>query len=345
MKRRALWIEEPGRAQVREETAPAPEAGEISVRVLLSALSAGTERMFFEGRVPSGTQVDPNLPAHDARLDYPLKYGYAAVGIVDQVGSAVDADWQGQQVFAFHPHESRFNCPPDQVVPLPSDLPLQDAVFLANVETAVSLLLDAAPLIGERVVVHGQGVVGLLTTALLAELPLDQLIAVEPARNRRELAQSLGAKAALDPGVAQPEQQLRALLSETEADGADLSFELSGSSQALNLALATTGFTGRIVVGAWYGEAPLNVQLGERFHRGRVHLISSQVSTLDPRLRGRWSKARRLQVALAALRRLQPSRLISHRVPIERAADAYALLGKPDESVQVVISYGESTGE
>lgn len=338
MKRRALWITEPGKAEVREETLQPTAPDEVSVQVLLSALSAGTERLFFEGRIPLGSQVDSHLPGLEGKLEYPLKYGYSAVGVVRDVGSDVDPDWIGQRVFAFRPHESHFTCPPDQLVPLPEALRAEDAVFLANLETAVNFLLDGAPMIGERVIVHGQGVVGLLTTALLAELPLDLLIAVEPAANRRQAATAVGADAAVNPDKEDALERIASLVN-GPASSADLSYELSGASQAIDLAVATTGYSGRVVLGAWYGEDPVRLRLGERFHRSRLRLISSQVSTLDPQHRGRWSKSRRIRVALAAAQRLRPSMLITHRIGIDRADHAYPLLDQPDEAIQVVITY------
>ena len=338
MKRRALWITEPGKAEVREDTIQPPAPDEVSVQVILSALSAGTERLFFEGRVPLESKVDSTLPGLDGKLEYPLKYGYSAVGVVQDVGSNVDPDWIGQRVFAFRPHESHFTCPPEQLVRLPDALRAEDAVFLANLETAVNLLLDGAPLIGERVVVHGQGVVGLLTTALLAELPLELLIAVEPAAKRRQAATAVGADEAVDPDEAGALERFDPLIN-GPASAADLSYELSGAPQALDLAVATTGYSGRVVLGAWYGEEPVRLHLGERFHRSRIRLISSQVSTLDPIHQGRWSKSRRIGVALAAAQRLRPSMLITHRVGIQRADHAYSLLDQPDEAIQVVISY------
>lgn len=341
MKRSALWIAEPGRAEVREEPFHPPAPHELSVQVIRSALSAGTERLFYSGRVPIGTRVDPNLPGLNGRLQYPLKYGYSAVGVVREVGDEVDPSWVGQRVFAFRPHESHFTCPPDQVVELPDGLNAEDAVFLANLETAVNFLLDGAPLIGERVVVHGQGVVGLLTTALLAELPLDQLIAAEPAANRREAAAALGAHETIDPGQNDAQAALQDLLRGEEGT-ADMSYELSGAPEALDLALATTGYSGRVIAGAWYGETPVGLDLGARFHRSRVRLISSQVSTLSPEHRGRWSIDRRRRVALQAAQRLRPSALISHRIPIDGAAGAYDLLGRPEEAIQVIITYPDA---
>ncbi len=339
---RALWIREPGQVEVREGPVPEPGHGEILVRTQLTAVSAGTERLFFKGQVPEGSEVDFSLPALNGRLEYPLKYGYSAVGVVKAAGPHTDQAWLGRRVFAFRPHESHFICHPNDVVPLPDDLPPQDAVFMANLETAVNFMLDGAPLVGEKVVVHGQGVVGLLTTALLAELPLARLITLDPAANRRRASLEWGADECLDPGRKEAGEELRELLASPEPADADLSFEISGAPAALDLALATTGYSGRVVVGAWYGEDPVHLRLGQRFHRSGLKVISSQVSRLDPKHRGRWSASRRLRTAVLAARRLRPSRLITHELPIERAEEAYDLLDRPEDTVQIVITYGQA---
>lgn len=337
-----LVIREPGVAEVREQPIPQPADDQILVEADFSAISAGTERMFFQGRVPAGTEVDTNLPGLSGRVSYPLRYGYSLVGRVRQVGSAVEPAWSGRRVFAFRPHQSHVACSPSEVVPLADDIDSLDAVLLATMETAINPLLDGAPLVGERAVVHGLGSVGLLTTALLAEVPLSTLIGVDPAPARRQAALDFGAQRVLDPGQGGSEDKLMELLT-GEPMGADLSYELSGAPAALDLALASTGYAGRVVIGAWYGEESIPLRLGEQFHRSRLELVSSQVSTLNPRRRGRWTKERRLEVALAAVRRLRPSRLISHRLPIERADEAYALLDQPRECLQIVISYGDDS--
>ena len=95
---------------------------------------------------------------------YPQKYGYAAVGQVVEVGAALDNSWLGQDVFAFQPHQSHFIAKPDELMSLPEGMLPETAVFLPNMETAVSFIMDAQPSIGEQAAVFGQGIVGLLTT-------------------------------------------------------------------------------------------------------------------------------------------------------------------------------------
>jgi threonine dehydrogenase-like Zn-dependent dehydrogenase len=120
----------------------------------------------------------------------------------------------------------------------------------------------------------------------------------------------------------------------------DLSIELSGSPDALNDAIALTGFSGRIVVGSWYGRKPAQIDLGGSFHRSRIKLLSSQVSSISPELSGRWDKARRFESAWGAIRRIQPEKWITHRFPLEKAGEAYLLLEEaPGSAIQVLFTY------
>jgi 2-desacetyl-2-hydroxyethyl bacteriochlorophyllide A dehydrogenase len=327
MLRRSLYFTAPHTIDVREEPLPALAAGQVLAQTLCSAISPGTEMLVYRGQVPTEMAVDETIAALGGQFRFPLKYGYSAVGRVLELGPGVDSAWQGRTVFAFNPHESHVIADIAQLFPLPDDVDAETALFLPNMETAVNFLLDGAPLIGERVAVLGQGVVGLLTTALLARCPLANLTTFDHYPLRRETSLALGAHVSLSP-------------ESSPALQADLTYELSGSPAALDAAIALTGFDGRIVVGSWYGQKRAALDLGGRFHRSRIRLISSQVSTLTPALSGRWDKARRLQVAWAMLRAVRPGRLITHRVPLAAAAEAYTLIDQhPEACLQVLLTY------
>jgi threonine dehydrogenase-like Zn-dependent dehydrogenase len=108
----------------------------------------------------------------------------------------------------------------------------------------------------------------------------------------------------------------------------------------VDLAIELTGFAGRIILGSWYGRKSAELNLGGRFHRSRIRLISSQVSTLTPELLARWSKDRRLHLAWSMLRRVPACDLITHTFNIDEAAAAYTLLDRqPEQAVQVIFSY------
>lgn len=334
--RRSLLFTGPRKLDIQTETLPDPESGEATVQTICSAISPGSEMLIYAGLFPKELAVDESIGALAGEFGYPLKYGYAAVGRVVQIGPGVDSRWLGRLVFAFNPHESHFNTPVDDLQPLPEGLEPQQAVFLPNMETAVNFLMDGKPLIGERVAVLGQGIVGLLTTALLARFPLGALITLDRFELRRQTALQLGAHASLDPEDGTTASRLAELLPQ----GADLCYELSGSPAALNQAIALTGFAGRIVVGSWYGEKSASLDLGGRFHRSRIQLVSSQVSTLAPEFTGRWSKARRFHLAWKMLEEVAPARFITHRFTLADAAQAYQLLDEqPETAIQILFTY------
>jgi 2-desacetyl-2-hydroxyethyl bacteriochlorophyllide A dehydrogenase len=323
------------RVACRETEIRPPAAGEVLVQSLYSALSPGTEAMIFRGAFPRDAPLDTSLESLAGTFAYPFAYGYALVGRVVQLGPGADANLRDALVFLFHPHQDRVTIPASACHRIPPGISPQDALCLPQVETAVNLVLDGAPLIGERVLVFGLGLVGLLTAALLARFPLARLIAIEPLAVRRELAAGWGIAEAVDPHDADQWRAVRGELGE-----ADLAFELSGQMAALDSAIESVGFDGRIVVGSWYGSARSPLDLGNRFHRNRLRLVSSQVSTLAPRLSGRWDKARRLALAWRMLGSLDCQRLPRRWFPLSHCQQAFeALCEHPADAMQIALHY------
>lgn len=314
---------------------PSVDADEVGVRTRVSAISPGTERLIYRGEAPAELPADETFDSLEGSLSFPLCYGYAVVGRVDRVGEHVDDAWLGRRVFGFHPHASYFTAAPEDLHVVPDEIGDEDATYLPFVETAVNFLLDGAPAIGERVGVFGQGLVGLLTTALLAAHPLEDLVTVDRYESRRELSEALGADESLAP-----EDDVIERLRRGDPAGRDLTYELSGNPEALDDAIDATGYDGTVLVGSWYGTTTAELDLGGRFHRQRITVESSQVSTLAPSVRGRWSIDRRLAVAWDWLDRLPIDRLCTHRVPIDDAPEAYRLLEEdPDEAIGVLLTY------
>ena len=342
MRRRALVFAGPRRIEVVDDELAAPTAGHVLVRTRVSAVSAGTELLVYRDELPRGRPLDESLPALAAApFAYPARYGYAAVGDVVAVGVGVPDGWLGRRVFALQPHASAFVAPLEDVLEVPPSLDAERAALFASMETAVNLVLDGAPRLGERVAVLGQGVVGLLATSLLARFPLEALVVVDTVATRARRGLALGAHAAVADVTA-----ARAALEGAGGAGvgpdrrADLTFELTGNPAALDDALALTGREGRVVVGSFYGGKRALVDLGAHFHRGRLTLISSQVSYLAPALTGRWDRARRRAAAWEALARFDAAAVVTHRLALGRAAEAYALLDAgPSEALQVLLTY------
>ncbi|MFN8410946.1 MAG: zinc-binding alcohol dehydrogenase [Anaerolineales bacterium] len=333
-KAQTLYFTSPKQTEIIETNLPTLKADEVLVETICSAISAGTEMLVYRGQFP---QLVDSHDAFSSDLKYPVAYGYACVGKVIETGKNVAQDWLNKIVFAFQPHTSAFIAQPTNLIPIPASLSPQAACFLPNMETAVNLVQDGAPILGEKVLVLGQGIIGLLTASLLSEFPLENLVTVDQFELRRNAL--LTGHSTENIKSVSPEELRRFITDEKKAD---LTFELSGSPAALNDAIECTTFSGRIVIGSWYGQKRAPIDLGGSFHRSRIKLIASQVSSISPDLSGRWDKARRFEVTWKALERIQPEKWITQRFSLDEADKAYQLLDeKPQETIQVIFQYSK----
>jgi 2-desacetyl-2-hydroxyethyl bacteriochlorophyllide A dehydrogenase len=327
----AVWFPRARAVEIRDEPLREPGPDDVRVRAVLSALSQGTERLVYRGEVDESLPLD--LPTLAGSYAFPVKFGYASVGRVMDIGRDVRGIGEGDLVFALHPHQSEYVVPASLVRRLPDGVTADQGVFLANLDTALNVVLDAHPRLGETVAVFGQGVVGLLVTQLLRRAG-SQVIAIDPSQIRRDMAERCGAQTILASGDA---TLLHAL---TSGRGTDIAIEASGNAQALQQAIDGVAIEGTVVVCSWYGDKPVTLDLGGNFHRGRVKIVSSQVGRIAPALAPRWDRERRIVTATELLRELVLADLITHRIPFRHAAEAYDILDRgSDEMVQVVLQY------
>lgn len=283
MTARALWITGPGACELREETLGPPArdvaaggAADMLVRTIASGISRGTEALVFAGRVPPSQYPAMRAPLMAGAFPFPVKYGYSAVG----------RDESGGRVFVLHPHQDLFRAPAAMCVPVPDAVPDRRAVLAANMETALNIAWDARPSIGERVLVVGAGVVGLLTASLLARLPACRVTVTDTNPHREHAARAMGADFVAPEHV--PGDQ-------------ELIVHASGTASGLATALAAAAMEARIVEASWFGTTAPAVPLGEAFHARRLRLISSQVGQVGGPMRGRRTTRDRLALALDLL--------------------------------------------
>jgi 2-desacetyl-2-hydroxyethyl bacteriochlorophyllide A dehydrogenase len=333
---RAIWFPAARALEIVEKPIVAVREDQVRVRALFSGISHGTEMLVYRGEVPTSLALDMSLPSMEGSFGFPIKYGYASVGIVTETGASVQSVSKGDLVFAYNPHESDYAISSKFVVRLPSNLSPRVGIFFANIETAVNALLDATVRIGERVIVFGQGVVGLLITKLLRRAGVDRIITVDPFEKRRALSLAAGASLAIDPTA----EDAVKMVNRHGGEG-DLVFEVSGRPEVLNDAIRATAYEGRVIVVSWYGNKTAPLELGGDFHRKRITIRSSQVSNLNPQLGPGWTFDRRRELAKSYLKILDLDEMITQEFRFEDAAAAYELIDhRPQETVQVVLSYG-----
>ena len=322
MEARAYWIVAPGRGEIRAAPLRAPGAGEVLVKAACSGVSRGTESLVFRGLVPESQRSAMRCPFQEGEFPGPVKYGYASVGRVE-----AGAGLEGQRVFCLHPHQDRYVVPAEAVVPVPDGVPDARAVLAANMETAVNGLWDAAPRPGDRIAVVGAGVVGCLVAALAARIPGTRVEMVDTDSRRAEVAARLGC------AFAAPERA---------AGEADLVIHASGNPDGLAIALRLAGFEATVLEMSWYGDRPVSAPLGEDFHARRLTLRSSQVGAVAGARRARWSRRRRLTLALDLLADPVFDVLLTGRSAFEDLPAAHARLAQaPDGALCHVVTYFE----
>jgi threonine dehydrogenase-like Zn-dependent dehydrogenase len=327
MKARSFWTVAPGVAEIRETVLPEPTSGQALVVTRATGISRGTERLVFTGRVPESQWPAMRAPLQHGDFPFPLSYGYAAVGVVRGGPAAL----RGQRVFCLHPHHDAFLAPAAMCIPIPDAVPDRRAVLAANMETAVNVLWDARPLVGERALVVGAGVVGLLTAFLLAQVPGVDLHVCDLDPSRRAIVEAFGARFCA-PGDAPADR--------------DLVVHASASAEGLNLALARCGFEGRIIEASWFGDRACALPLGEAFHAKRLALISTQVGAVAPAMRGRRTHGDRLALALGLLADPRLDALVGPAIPFDElpARIGAVLLPEPGapQPLCPVVMYGSA---
>ncbi|MGI5520499.1 dehydrogenase [Micromonospora sp. CA-259024] len=278
----ACWVREPGTAEIRPVSLPAPGPDEVLVRARYSGVSRGTETLVFAGRVPADQYAAMRAPFQEGDFPGPVKYGYLSVGVVEQG----PPELAGRTVFCLHPHQSAYVVPASAVVPVPDGVPPARAVLAGTVETAVNALWDAAPLVGDRVSVVGAGMVGCCVAALLARFPGVDVELIDTDVRRAGVAGALGVQ------FAHPD----------DATGdRDLVVHVSATGAGLQRSLDLLAPEGTVIELSWYGDRPVQVSLGGAFHSGRLTVRSSQVGAVAPARRGRRSFSDRLALALDLL--------------------------------------------
>ncbi|CAM9726206.1 unnamed protein product, partial [Choristocarpus tenellus] len=207
----------------------------------------------------------------------------------------------------------------------------EDAVYLPAVETALSLVHDTHPRVGERVAVFGQGMIGLLAVAILSKTHGSSaggsVVAVDMLEERLAVATRLGATSAVSP------QELPSL------SPFDVSVEVTGNYRGLQAALDFTGYGGRVILGSWYGNTKAMLSLGMAFHRSHLTIQTSQVSSIPASLTDRWDKPRRFAAAWSLLKDLRPSNFLTTlRANLAGAQGAYEAL-EGGKELGVVLTY------
>ena len=319
MKARAIEFVGPSVVRVIDVDVPAPGPGDVVVRTLYSGISAGTETLAFKGRIPEDVLLDESIGSLAGTFSFPFRYGYSCAGVVEEGSDELET---GRLVFCLHPHQSKLVRPHDEFIPV-DDVDPRVATLLPIVETGLQISLDAGDPDGP-VLVFGLGAVGILAAASMNRRGID-VTGVEPLAERRNVASRFG---------------LRAIPPEEVRDGVAMVVECSGRPDVLAGALDLLDHEGTALVASWYGDKPVELPLGGAFHRRRLTIRSTQVSSIPRHLQEEWTFERRTQTAVSMLKGLPVELLATHTFQLSEAQAAFeAAAAQADGLIHAALSY------
>ncbi len=320
---RQFWIRSPGHGEIVNASIPSRRQHEVLVRTFFTGISRGTESLVFRGEVPPSQYADMRAPFQEGDFPGPVKYGYVNVGRVEEADP--DVNLVGRTIFCLFPHQDVYCVPAARVTPLPADVPAERAVLGAGMETAVNAVWDAQPAPGDRIVVVGGGVIGMLVAWLCRQIPGADVTVVDLNPAREEVARALNLAFRTEP---------------PRASTADLVVHASGNPEGLASSLVLADVEARIVDVSWYGAQPVRLPLGEAFHSRRLKIESSQVGRIPPHRAARWTHARRMTLALELLREPRLDVLITGESEFDHLPQALAQLAyEPGNSLCHRIRY------
>ncbi|MGA4990928.1 zinc-dependent alcohol dehydrogenase [Nonomuraea bangladeshensis] len=341
---RVITFEEPGRVRVGLEAPAEIVPGSVRVRTIYSGVSAGTELTAYRGTNPYLNRkwdTERRLFVEGSTHAYPLSgWGYQEVGEVVEAAPDVADPPVGSLVWGIWGHRAEAVVPAEKLVGhvLPPGADPLGGVFARVGAIALNAVHAADIHLGDQVAIFGQGVIGLLATRL-AVLSGARVVAADAIPDRLELARRFGAAETFDVRAGSVAEFTRKRLA-----GADTVIELSGTHLGLHEAIRTVRKGGRVVAAGFYQGDGVGLRLGEEFHHNQVQLVSSQIGGVASWLSHRWDVERLQRTFMELVHRgeVEVAELITHVVPVERAAEAFDLLDKhPSEVLQLIFRFEE----
>ena len=241
-------------------------------------------------------------PLQSGAFPYPVKYGYSATGIV----TGGSDDLTGKTVFCLHPHQDHFQVSEDMLSVVPDHIPAKRATLAANMETALNAHWDAGTAAGDRVLVVGAGIVGLLVAHLAQRIAGASVTITDIDAGKAATASALGLTFVTPDDIPKDNR---------------IVFHTSATGAGLETAIEAASFEGRILELSWYGSRPATIRLGGAFHSRRLQIVSSQVGQVAPIQRATISHRQRLATAISLLDDNRLDALVVDEIAFEDVAD------------------------
>ena len=357
-----------GKTSIVDVPVPPAGAGQILIRSTHTILSAGTERMLIDfgkaGWIDKARQqpekvkqvldkikTDGILPTIEAvfnKLDEPISPGYCNAGVIVEVGAGVTEFQLGDRVVSNGPHAEIVCVPRNLCAKIPDGVSNEEAAFTVLASIALQGLRLSMPTLGERFMVFGLGLVGLLAVQFLRASGCP-VLAVDVSQERLKLAESFGAKAVNLSKEADPVAAALNWTGGLGVDGVIVAASAKGD-DIVHQAAESCRKRGRIIlVGVVnlnlrrndFYEKEISFQVSCSYGPGRYDEKYEQAGHDYPFGFVRWTEQRNFEAVLEALRsrQLHVKELITHRIALAEAAGMYDKVLHDPTSLGIIIEY------
>ncbi len=368
-----------GRLEMQEVPEPIPPPGGVRLRTTHSVISVGTERMKIEqaqmnllqkararpDQVRKVLETARNLGWRAAlekvrnRLENPTPLGYSAAGVIEQVDPANTRFRVGDRVAcagaecAFH---AEYLALPDLLVaPVPPGVENWQAAYTTLCAIALQAVRQTGPQVGDRVLVIGQGLIGLLITNLLT-IAGARVMAVDLLPPRKPFCEAMGAERVVIVGQQNLADDVRVW---TEGFGVDAAVICTATQSNTPIEQAAEAMRDRgrmLIVGNTRADLPwkifyekeIEVRYSRSYGPGRYDANYEWGGNDYPIGYVRWTEQRnfRASLDLMAKGRINLAAITTRRVPFVDALAIYQDLRREGaEEIGVVLEYGRQPVE
>lgn len=290
----------------------------------------------------SDPRVKGDNPDNPLYRGYPITLGGELVGQVIAVGTAVEGITAGDRLATWGHYNERLQLNPDNCQKLSASVDSEAGVSMFWSGTTLHAVRRAKIVLGDNVVVVGQGPLGLKVTRWVELAGAGQIIAVERVPERLALAKRFGATSVLNPDGVDVHQ---AVLDLTDGRGADIVINATTSAQAFEFCMRLVRRKGRLVILSWHTQPVTIHDLTSDFYSKELEIIGSEAngppgSLQSPWVRWTWPESMRYIERMMATVKFDPKPLITHRFPPEQIVDALQLVEKhPEQVLKAVIEW------
>ena len=279
----SFWIKKRNASFIKKHSISIPQKNQALIKTIYSGISYGTERIVYSGSVPKSQRDLMKCPHQEGDFGGNIKYGYMNVGKVIE-GSKF---YKNKYVYTLYPHQTQFILDEKDLVVIPCSIPIKRCLLTANMETAINAMWDTLPSCGDKILIIGAGIVGLLMAYVLKGIPGVEILLVDQDVKRKKLAELFNLK--FDQAIPKSYE-------------ANIIFECSGNSSVIGSLSPHLKDEAIICILSWYGNEISRVKFGEEFLSRRAKIIFSQVSKVSHNRSKYWNNSDRKKLAISLLK-------------------------------------------